>query len=190
MRWAVVGLLGLASCMAPAPPALPPVTAVPEGEVLPAGYPPKIGTVSALLDGKVAVWETYDFSVGAFDASAQFTGPKAAPEFRLLGFQPGQPNLERNRVTMKGSGLGGALTDVLIEVVAGNNWDGLRLSSAGQTAALVLDQVVRKDDSHGHAKGHFAATVCAANGMPVRVDTRYCQPISGTFETDFQYDTQ
>ena len=66
----------------------------------------------------------------------------------------------------------------------------MRLSSAGQTASLVLDQVRRKDSGHGHAKGHFAATVCRANGMPVKVDTRYCKPISGTFEMDLQYDTE
>lgn len=189
MRWAALGLLGLAGCLAPAPPA-PPAIATPAAAELPPGYPPKIGTVTALLAGRAVAWETYDFSVGALDASAQFAGPKAAPEFRMLGMQPGQPNVERNRLTLKGSGpvKAGVLTDGLIEVVAGNNWDGLRLTSAGQTAAIVLDQVTADAGHSGHAKGHFSARLCAANGMPARVDARHCQDIAATFETDFQFD--
>lgn len=189
MRGAVLVLMALVACdTAPGSQPIPaPRIVTPD---LPPGYPPKIGAVAAVLNGKAVAWDTYDYSVGTFDASAQFVGPKAMPEFRLLGMQPGQPGSDRNRLTMKGSGSGGALQDALIEVVAGSDWNGLRLSSAGQKAVLVLDRVLRKDQGYGHATGHFAGTVCTANGTPVRVDTRYCQPVSGTFETDLQYDLQ
>ena len=183
-RVAVFLLVALAGCTAIAPPAPLPVAV---GS--PPGYPPRIGEISAVLKGKPVAWQTYDFSLGTRDASAQFVGSKAAPTFRMLGFPPGQPKAASNRLTMKGSGAAqaGALQDVLIEVIAGNNWDGLRLSSAGQAASLVLDKVVAKTGGYGHASGHFAAVLCRANGMPVQVDVRYCQDMTGKFETDFQY---
>lgn len=187
MRGAVLALMALVACdAAPGNQPIPAPRIVTAD--LPPGYPPKIGAVAAVLNGKAVAWDTYDYSVGAFDASAQFVGPKAMPEFRLLGMQPGQPGSDRNRLTMKGSGSGGALQDVLIEVVAGRDWNGLRLSSAGQKAVLVLDRVTGDGVSRGHVTGHFLATICAANGMPIKVDTRHCQAISATFETEFQYD--
>ena len=182
-RLAVFLLVALAGCTAVAPPASPVAVGSPPAD------PPKIGEISAVLKGKPVAWQTYDFSKGTQDASAQFVGAKSAPTFRMLGFPPGQPQAASNRLTMKGSGAAqaGTLRDVLIEVIAGNNWYGLRLSSAGQAANLVLDKVVAKTGGYGHATGHFAARLCRANGMPVQVDVRYCQEMTGTFETDFQY---
>ena len=185
MRAAVLAFVAMAGCVAPA------VVPAPKPAVaLPPGYPPKIGDIKALLNGKAAAWQTYDFSLGAFDASAQFVGAKDAPVFRMLGFPPGQPKSEVNRITMKGAGpvKAVALSDVLVEIVAGANWDGLRLSSQGQAATLVLDSVAAKDGVYGHVTGHFTAHLCRAMGQPARVDVRYCQDMTGKFETDYQAD--
>ena len=184
MRAAVLAFVALAGCAAPG---VSPGVVTPD---LPPGYPPKIGTVSAVLNGKAVGWETYDFSLGSRDASAQFAGSKDAPVFRMLGFPAGNPKAEANRITMKGAGpvKAGALSDVLIEVIAGANWDGLRLSSQGQAATLVLDSVAAKDGVYGHATGHFTAHLCRAMGQPARVDVRYCQDMTGKFETDYQTD--
>ena len=180
-------ILALMGCVATVPAQKPD-----ESGTLPPGYPPKIGVISAELAGKAAGWETYDYSIGAFDASAQFSGPKAAPMFRMLGLPPGQPSSTTNRITMAGNAPGGAkagpLAKPLIEIVAGTNWDGLRLSSSGQQAEIVVDTLTPKDSGYGHATGHFSAIVCAANDMPIKVDTRHCQPLTGTFETDLQFD--
>ena len=40
-------------------------------EDLPPGYPPKMGEITGTLGGKPVAWETFDYSIGAFDASAQ-----------------------------------------------------------------------------------------------------------------------
>lgn len=37
---------------------------------LPEGYPPVMGDVHANVGGRDVAWQTFDFSIGAFDASA------------------------------------------------------------------------------------------------------------------------
>ena len=173
-------------------------TPVPDGTVLalrperPPGYPPKIGDVVADLNGQGQHWDVYDYSIGALDAAAQIISRDGVIEFRLLGQPAGDPDVRRNRLVLKGEMAGklatGPLPGVLIEIIAGEDWDGLRLSSSGQRAALVLDEVRDKaDGAYGHAKGHFSAVVCSAEGEPIRLDPKLCQTITGTFETGMQF---
>ena len=159
---------------------------------LPPGYPPKIGAVVADLNGVGQHWDVYDYSIGALDAAAQIIDYDGVIQFRLLGQPAGDPDVENNRLTLKGTLPGklstGPLAGALIEVIAGKDWTGLRLSSSGQAVAVVLDEVTdRGPGGYGHAKGHFRAVVCSANGVPVRVDRKLCQPISGSFDTDLQF---
>lgn len=182
--------LGLSGCEA--------TTSVPNGAVLearpdlPPGYPPKIGAVTADLDGRRQKWDVYDYSIGAFDAAAQIIGRDRTSEFRLMGQPAGDPDVTRNRLVLKGAMSDklatGPLPGALIEIIAGEDWDGLRLSSAGQAVDLVLDAVSATGDGvHGHASGHFSAVLCSANGQPIRINPRNCQTISGTFDTDLQF---
>ncbi len=174
------------------------VTTPPEGTVPqtrpgpPAGYPPKIGGVRADLSGKGQKWDVYDYSIGAQDAAAQIMKYGGPIQFRLMGQPAGDAMVQRNRLALKGSMAGklatGPLNDALIEVIAGEGWDGLRLSSSGQPVELVLDEITdRGNDGYGHARGHFRTVLCAATGQPIKVDTSRCQPFSGTFDTDLQF---
>ena len=182
--------LGLSGCEA--------TTSVPDGTVLegrpdlPPGYPPKIGAVTADLNGRGQNWDVYDYSIGAFDAAAQIMGHGGTIEFRLMGQPAGDPDVRRNRLVLKGAMSDklatGPLPGALIEIIAGEDWDGLRLSSSGQVVDLVLDEVSDTGDGvHGHASGHFSAVVCSANGQPIESNARNCQTISGTFDTDLQF---
>ena len=159
---------------------------------LPEGYPPKIGSVTGELNGQPTVWDTYDYSIGAFDAAAQLTGWDGVVRFRLAGDPQGKPSSDAGVLILEGVSAGkmatGALTDVLIEIKGGKEWNGPRLSSAGQAAEVVVDSLIDKGDgAYGHFTGHFSATLCAATGDPVVVDTTRCQPVRGTFDTDFQF---
>jgi len=48
--------------------------------------------------------------------------------------------------------------------------------------------VTRQNSGYGHAKGHFSATICQVGSEIAKVRKDACHEISGTFETDFQYD--
>jgi hypothetical protein len=174
-------------------------TSVPDGTVLeirptlPAGYPPKIGDVRARLNGAAQHWQAYDYSIGALDSAAQIRKNGNAVEFRLLGVPAGKPMGDSNRLAIRGTMAGklavGATSDVVIEIFAGPDWDGLRLSSVGQAVELVLEEVRDQvDGGYGHATGRFSATLCAATGDPVVVDKSRCQVVEGTFDTEIQFE--
>ena len=67
--WVALVLAGLAGCTAPQS-----GTVLEIQPTLPEGYPPQIGAVSASLGGAAQAWDTYDYSIGAFDASVQVLG--------------------------------------------------------------------------------------------------------------------
>ena len=159
---------------------------------LPEGYPPRIGDVAGLLNGQAMAWDTYDYSIGAMDAAAQIRDNQGVVEFVLIGAPIGEPRNRENRLSLLGRMSGklaaGPVAAPLVEIT-GPVWDGPRQSSSGQSVEIVLDQVLdSKDGGYGHAVGHFSAVICAATGFPVQVDATRCQPISGTFDTDIQFD--
>jgi hypothetical protein len=185
-RAAIAALLAMAGCAEAV--AQEEAQPVPVEEMLPEGYPPKIGEVMAQLDGAPIFWETYDFSIGAFDASAFFGGEKAAPVFHLTGYPPGRPDVMDNRLRLEGRGApaAGVLAGAVVELID-EDPEGPRLCSAGQAADVVLDRVSRLNSGYGHATGHFSARLCPLGTTTAKV-TQVCQQISGRFETDFQYD--
>ena len=185
--WLGLGLvLALAGCVdAPMESGM-----VPADEVLPPGYPPQIGTVTASLNGAAQSWDTYDYSVGSLDAAVQIMGFNGL-QFRLMGDPKGQPNSDVNRLlikaAMKSPTQTGALTDVVIEIVAGKAFDGPRLTSVGSAATLVLDSLTpMAAGSYGHVTGHFTATMCGATGEPPMLNRTACQPFEGIFSSDLQ----
>ena len=189
---ALLAALALAGCVAPG--VAPDAGNIPVRVEVPEGYPPKIGDVTAQVNGVAQRWQVYDYSIGALDAAAQIRDAGGAVEFRLLGVPAGIPLGDSNRLAVRAVMAGklatGATRDVVIEIVAGKDWDGLRLSSVGQAAELVLDEVQDRgaDGGYGHVTGRFSATVCTAKGDPVRVDASRCQSITGTFDTRIQFE--
>jgi hypothetical protein len=182
---ALVILVGLAGCVD-----APPGSAVPG--TVPDGYPPKIGTVATELDGKAVAWDTYDYSIGAYDASVQVLNYNGQIQFRLMGEPPGKPDQARNRLVMKAvmanTGQTGPLAKPVIEIVAGKDWQGVRLTSTGSEISLVLDSLKMMGPSgeYGHVAGQFSTTLCAADGEPPRIDRTKCQPFRGSFDSELQ----
>jgi hypothetical protein len=82
----------------------------------------------------------------------------------------------------------GALSAAVVEVIAGEDSDGVRLTSVGSQATVVLDSLtpMGSQGAYGHVTGHYSAVLCAATGQPPKVDKARCQPISGTFTSDLQ----
>ena len=188
MRVLLVAVLALTGCQAAVPDEMG--IEVNPADYLPEDYPPRIGGVAAVLNGQGMVWDTYDYSIGAFDSSVQITGFNGETRFFLNGEQVGQPNLDKNRLRlfalMTGPDQRGALNAPEIEFIEGD-WDGPRLSSVGSAAEVVLDSIVVDEGGYGgQVKGHFSATLCEGNGDPIVVDKTKCQPISGTFDSRLQ----
>ncbi len=191
-RWAwVLGGLILAGCVAGSPTGGPIPAGSPE---LPVGDPPQIGLVRANIDGTAVSWTTYDYSIGAFDASVQVLGYGDSPELRLMA-ETG-PNSRSNRLVMKASMRSklqtGALQGPLIGLVAGEDLNGTRLTTAGGSRAEIVVESITVDPQRevmGHIKGHFSASLCAAKSDPAGfvVDRLSCHPISGSFESDMQF---
>ena len=181
MRRAVLGFLALAGCMEVQGPAV-------QGP----GDPPKIGSAVADLGGTVRAWDLYDYSVGAYDASVQVYDYNGQARFSLTGDGVGQPNSKAGqlRITaeMARQTQTGALAKPVVEVIAGEDFDGARLTSVGSRAEVVLDSLtpMGPQSEYGHVTGHFSATLCEATGQPARVDRTACQQITGTFSSDLQ----
>lgn len=157
------------------------------------GYPPKMGEISGTLGGKPVAWETYDFSIGAFDASAwaESDWNSHVVSAHLIGYMPGKPQANRMRLRVDGTfgavlHPGKAEAPVTVALVRGADFDGPRLSSEGQSAEFVIDSIGPKvpDSYSRHVTGHVTARLC-----PVNWPFRNCQDIRVSFETDMQVDS-
>lgn len=158
-------------------------------EDLPADYPPKMGEITGTLGGKPVIWETFDFSVGAFDASAWADADWTTKEVsaRLMGYKPGLPDDLRGRIYIQGD-FGpalrtGAAANPVVEYLRGRDPDGPRLSSEGQTAEFVIDSIgPQVENSYSRrVTGHVTARLCAKD-WPLKP----CQDITLSFDTDMQ----
>lgn len=162
------------------------------GEDLPANYPPKMGDITGTLDGKPVAWATYDFSIGAFDASAGATSDwdTKVVNLQIIGYTPGDPQNDRMRVRLKGDfgtilRPGPATAAVEIAILRTRDWDGARLTSEGNRAELVIDSIGPKvpDSYSRHMTGHASAELC-----PKKWLFKSCKTIELRFDTDVQID--
>lgn len=161
-------------------------------EDLPAGYPPKMGDITGTLGGKPMAWETFDYSIGTFDASAQARADWESKviSLNLMGMKPGKPDDDRQRIWIKaefGTTLQPGPTVGVIEVVLlrGNDTEGPRLVSQGETVDMVLDSIGPKvaDSYSRRMTGHVSARLC-----PMGWAFRKCQDVVLRFDTDVQID--
>ena len=159
-------------------------------EDLPPGYPPKLGEAHGTLGKKSVAWEFFDFSIGAFDASAWVDSDWETKQvgLHLGGHTPGKPEDKKLRLRASGA-FGaklhvGAANDPLIEVLRGADADGPRLSSQGERAELVIESIGPKQDNSylRHVTGHLSARLCPQN-WPFKA----CQDIALDFASDVQF---
>ena len=156
---------------------------------LPEGYPPLMGEVSGLVGDKAKRWETYDFSIGSFDASAWVgqDGDDGPVYAKIMAFPPGEPDTLPGRVFAEaefgptfrtGEGVNPALS-----IMQGEEMDGPRLSSEGQRAVFVIDTIgpAREDSYNRRVTGRIEARLC-----PVDWPGESCREVALTFDTDMQ----
>lgn len=159
---------------------------------LPEGYPPKMGDVWGKLGDTAKSWETFDFSIGSFDASAWvgagYEQPKAT--FHLMAYAPGEPDRMEGRVHAEAE-FGEVLhlgegAKVVVQILKEQDIDGPRLSSEGQTATLVIETIgPERDDSYNRRMtGIIQARLC-----PVDWAGESCQDLDLRFDTDVQLET-
>lgn len=177
MRAAVAALL-LAGCVAAQTGLEEPVVVPPDGGP---GDPPKMGVVTGTLGGTAVAWETFDFSIGAFDASAwveHFDGP-----FRLHihGYTPGDPKSPADRLRVTGTFAGaparGALRAVGITIGEGGGF-------AAQSPVLVVERIEAPEGSgYGRASGRITASFCPTNPAILAP----CRLLNARFTTRVQF---
>jgi hypothetical protein len=133
----------------------------------PEGWPWLLGDVTGKLGGKKIAWQTYDFSIGALDASVWAGNPWGPVQLFLGGFTPGNPKSDRMglRVTADfGNQLhpGKADGPVKVVITLGSDDNGPRLSSEGHSASLTIASLVRSQDNqnYGHVTGTITARLC------------------------------
>ncbi len=155
------------------------------------GYPPKMGEISGALGKKPMAWETYDFSIGAFDASAWVNEYQGVVTLRLMGYPPGQPKVMAGRVLISAD-MGKALkkrgksSAVEVEIYQGEDRDGPRLSNKGVGGKL---KITRLKLAPGAASGYGAIEgVVTARLCPVDWKEQSCHDFNATFKTELQFD--
>jgi hypothetical protein len=162
---------------------------------LPEGYPPVMGHVFATVDGKEVAWQTYDFSIGAFDASAWITDDDetGVVTLRIMAYAPGEPDKMQDRLWIQAEypalpKPGDMPQSLLIEVLGEEDIDGRKLTSGSTPAALELDRFSRDDYAYGRVAGRFAARICLKPGETEAV-TAECRELKGLFDTSLQFDS-
>ena len=155
------------------------------------GFPPKMGSISGMLDGKAVAWETFDFSVGAYDASAWVGFQDGVQTLHLRGMQPGNSDSKAGNIVIRGDIAGarvpGALSGVQVSVQQGDDWRGPAFSSQGQVASLAINAIdapALDKSGYGRASGTVTATLC-----PVAGAKGACQKFTAVFNTEVQFDS-
>ena len=158
-------------------------------EELPPDYPPKMGEISGTLGKKAVAWEFFDFSVGAFDASAWADEDYDSKQVRLHlgGYAPGQPENKSFRLQASGNFgtvfQAGSAEAPLVEVLRGKDSEGPKLTSAGQRAEIVVESIgPQPEDSYSRrVTGRIEARLCPQAWL-----FKTCQDISLRFDTGVQ----
>lgn len=156
----------------------------------PEGWPWLLGDVAGKLGSKPIAWQTYDFSIGALDASVWAGNPWGPVEFHLTGYSPGKPQSRRMGLHVT-AGFGDTLRTgkadgpVTVVITLGSDDKGPRLTSEGHSASLHIASLVRSEDNqnYGHVTGTITARLC-----PVLWQGKSCQDFTARFDTDMQFD--
>lgn len=159
---------------------------------LPEGYPPKMGEVSGTFGGMPVAWETFDFSIGAFDASAWVGVGYETPEVaaHLMAYPVGEPDTKAGRIYAEAE-FGAALRtgkgrNVTIEIYQGDDRDGPRLSSEGRRARFFIDSIgpATEGSYNRRVTGRIEARLC-----PIDWAGKACEDIVLNFDTDMQFES-
>lgn len=176
---------------------------VPAGEPYyappPPGFPPVMGGVVLTEKGQDTPYMTYDFSIGAFDASAFFLKMETGePTFTLTAWPDSNPDATEGILRVKGQFTGkiepGSRDDkAVVAITIRDDFQGRRWTSEGGEGVLVIDsfkpEMPESSSGYGHATGHFEARICSADGDPAVVaPNARCRQVTGSFETDVQYE--
>lgn len=159
-------------------------------EQVPEGWPWLLGDVSGTLGKKVVAWQTYDFSIGALDASVWAGETDGQIVLHLRALPPGKPESDR-MVLFVSAGIGKSLRvgpaggNVTVEIMRGKDRKGAGMSSASLNATLVIDRLVRDPENinNGRVSGTVSARLC-----PVDWFGKSCQDFSAKFDTGMQFD--
>jgi len=159
---------------------------------VPEGYPPVMGEVTATVGGRDVVWQTYDFSVGAFDASAWVNDLDDQITLRIMAYPEGQPDKMEDRLLIEVvfplfPSPGSTPKSVLVEVLGVKDSDGRKLTSGTSPVVFTLDEFSRNSYAYGRTKGSFEATICLKRTATAKLSKK-CQPIKGRFDTEIQFD--
>ncbi|SHJ11606.1 hypothetical protein [Wenxinia saemankumensis] len=197
MRAALPVLTLLAACAAaPDRPADAPPPLLPGDVVLGGGPPeggwPAMGRVEARLDGRPHEWTTFDYSLGAFSASAWIARRDEAPQMSLRALPDGNPEAEGGWLFARGTLADlapGPTDDALVALTLEDSVVGPRWQSRPGTATLVLETLEREAGAvYGRGTGSFAATLCRTDGEAEIFDPGDCRQIEGRFNTELQFD--
>ena len=156
------------------------------------GYPPKMGDLTGTLGGVPVAWETFDFSIGAFDASA-WAGTdyeSGIVSAHLMAYAPGEPDTMAGRI-MAVADFGRALKtgkgrNITVAILQGDHIDGPRLSSEGQKALFVIDSIgpAVENSYSRRVTGHIETSLC-----PIDWEGQVCQDLVLSFDTDMQMES-
>lgn len=181
MRWVALALMLWASAA--------PAETVAEMQV-PEGWPWLLGNVTGTLGKKAVAWETYDFSIGALDASVWAGESMGMVSLHLRGLPPGEPESDRGVLVVTADlgpvlkvGQGEGL--VVAAIYRGKNREGARMVSDLASARVVIESLTRSAENinYGEVSGTVRAQMC-----PVGWLGKSCQPIELHFKTGMQFD--
>lgn len=155
-------------------------------------YPPRLGTMSAVIGDSQASWTTFDFSVGAFDASAWFSRsyePDAGPgetTLTLVGYPNENPRAENGllRVVLRLDGrpeAGVRVIGATLELIDNRDFAAPRLAGTGSGSLTRAD--IGQGSGYGEAAGQFDGRLC-----PPDDPDGACLSVTGSFTTTVQYD--
>jgi hypothetical protein len=152
-----------------------------------------MGSLTASIDGATKVWTAYDFSVGAFDASAWFSrsyADDAAPgetAFTLIGYPDADPRAQDGlfRLALRLDGPPAPSVPVrsaVVEIIDGRDFAAPRLVGTG-TATLTRVDLEPGLSGYGDAAGTFSGRLCEPAGA-----AESCRTVTGSFVTRVQFD--
>ena len=161
-------------------------------------YPPLMGTiVLTSAAGDRMVWNTYDYSVGAFDAAAWFADTADGGRLTLIGRPEGQPRAETGLIRIEAPFTGApgpGMTFGPATIIGHDRGTQETPDLRSQTAAVTLTAFDRSRTdvgsvlvdgqelaTYGEIAGEITARLCPVDGSP-------CEDVSGSFATEVQFD--